>query len=442
MKKLLYLVTLLSIPALSSAQSLSLEQCIDLALKNSYELKNSNIDAEIAKQIKKEAFTKYFPSVSATGATFRANEYMIDENIDLTKVGQILAGMGMNPAQLGIPPTLPLQMINNGTVGLVTATQPLFTGGQIINGNKLASVGSEVSNLKTILTENEVISKTENYFWQIVSLKEKLKTLDFADKQLEEYHRTVSAAVNSGLTNRNDLLKIELEQQKVASNRIKVDNGIKVYKLMLCNLTGSQIDGFDINASEFPAIVSPSEFYVSSEEGMTARTENKLLDKSVEAATLQHRMAIGKNMPLLAAGAGYMYHNLMDRDVNMGLVFATISVPISSWWGGSHEIRQSRYNEIKTENERTNMQQLMKVDIESKWSQLTESYLQIQVAQKSIDVATENLKISGDYYNAGTVSLTDLLNAETLLQQSRDQYTDACTSYFIKLLTYKQSTGK
>jgi outer membrane protein TolC len=278
MKKLLYLITLVFTPILASAQSLSLEQCIDLALENSFELKNSNLDAEIAKQIKKEAFTKYFPSVSATGATFRANEYMIDENIDLTRVGQILAGLGMNPVQLGIPSSLPVQMINNGTVGLVSATQPLFTGGQIINGNKLATVGSEVSNLKTTLTENEVISKTENYFWQIVSLKEKLKTLDFADKQLSEYHRTVSAAVNSGLTNRNDLLKIELEQQNVASNRIKVENGIKVYKLMLCNLTGSQTEGFDIIASEFPAITSPSEFYVNTEEGMTGRTENKLLE--------------------------------------------------------------------------------------------------------------------------------------------------------------------
>jgi outer membrane protein TolC len=228
----------------------------------------------------------------------------------------------------------------------------------------------------------------------------------------------------------------------VASNRIKVENGIKVYKLMLCNLAGLQVEGFDINASEFPAIKSPSEYFMSVDEGLTGRAENKLLDKSVEAATLQHRMVLGKNMPLLAAGAGYMYHNLMDRDVNLGMVFATVSVPISSWWGGSHEIRRSRYNQMKTENERTNMQQLMKVDIESKWNQFTESYLQIQLAQKSIDVATENLKICGDYYNAGTVSLTDLLDAETLLQQGRDQYTDACTSYFLRLLEYKQATGR
>lgn len=441
MKKYIFIL-LLFCPVIAVPQGYSLEQCIKMALENSKEIRNSRLDLRMADQTKKEAFTNFFPVISAAGTVFKSSEYMIDENIDLSQVSQIFASMGMDPVALGIPPFYPVQKIKDGTIGFVSAIQPVFAGGQILYGNKLARVGREVSELKITLSENEVISKTEEYFWQIVSLKEKMKTLDVVNAQLAEINKTVSAAVNAGVTMRNDLLRIELQQQNIESNRVKINNGIKICKLLLCNLTGTEVEGFDINVSEFPSVRPPLEYYVDTEKGLSGRTENRLLDKNVEAASLQYKMTAGKNLPVVSAGAGYLYHNLMDRDVDFGMIFGTLSVPISSWWGASHAIKRSKLNEMKAENERENMRKMMTVDIESKWNQMQESYLQIQIAEKSIESATENLRISKDYYNAGTVSLTDLLDAQTLLQQSRDQYTDACTTYYLRLTSYLMATGR
>jgi len=441
MKKSIYIL-LLCFPVLASAQGYTLKQCIDMALENNYELRNSRLDYEMADQSKKEAFTKYFPSVSAVGMAFDASDYLIDESIDLSQFEQIFAGMGIDPTAMGIPSSYPIQKVNNGVLGFVSATQPIFAGGQIINGNKLARVGRDVSQLKITLSENEVMSTTEEYFWQIVALKEKLKTLEAVDTQLAEIYKSVNAAVNAGVTTRNDLLRVELQQQNIESNRIKAENGIKVYKLLLCSHIGADKEGFDVNVSEFPVVKNPTEYYIITEDGIERRTENQLLVISVEAASLQRKMAIGKNLPTVAAGAGYMYHNLLDQDVDLGMVFATVSVPIGSWWGGSHAIQREKYNEMKAENQGQHMREMMAVEIESKWNELQESYLQILIAQKSIESATENLRINNDYYNAGTVSLTDLLDAQTLLQRSRDQYTDACTTYYLKLSAYLQATGR
>ena len=441
MKKLIYIMFLF-LPVMASAQSYTLQKCLELAIKNSYDLKNSNLDFQMADQTRKEAFTKYFPSVSANGAAFDANNYFIDEKVDLTPFAAVFAHMGLDPATLGLPSSIPIKKINNGVVGLVSAVQPLYTGGQIINGNRLAKVGVDVSRLKISLSENEVISKTEEYFWQIVSLKEKLNTLDVVGRQLEELHKTAGAAVAAGVTTRNDLLRVELQQQNIESSRIKAENGIKVYKLLICNLTGLEKEGFDITVSDFSNVKNPDEYFIATKEGIKGRTETKLLEKSVEATSLQHKMAIGKNMPVVAAGAGYLYHNMLDKDAKIGMVFATVSIPLSSWWGGSHEIRREKYNQEKAENQKKNMEEMMAVDIETKWDQLVESFLQVQVSKKSIESATENLRISNDYYKAGTVSLTNLLEAQTLMQQSRDQYTDACTSYYLKLTPYLQATGR
>jgi outer membrane protein len=440
MKKLTFI--LLLCPAVLCAQPYTLEQCKKMALDNNYALKNSRLDYNMADETKKEAFTKYFPSVSATGMSFKASEYMIDENIDLSQFAQLFGSLGVDVAKLGFPSSYPIQKMKDGTIGMVTAMQPVFAGGQILYGNKLAKVGRDVSKLQINLSENEVISKTEEYFWQIVALKEKLKTLDTAGTQLDEIHKTVKASVDAGVTMRNDLLRVELQQQNIESNHVKVENGIKVYKLLLCNQTGVDKGGFDIAVSEFPLVQNPGEYHIDAAAGVQRRVEKQLLDKSVEVAGLQKKMALGKNLPTVAVGAGYLHHNMLDKDVDLGLMFATVSVPISSWWGGVHAIHREKYNEMKAENERKNMQELMEVEIESKWNELEESWLQILIAQKSTIASIENLRLNKDFYNAGTVSLTDMLDARTLLQKSRDQYTDACATYFLKLSAYLQATGR
>ena len=88
------------------------------------------------------------------------------------------------------------------------------------------------------------------------------------------------------------------------------------------------------------------------------------------------------------------------------------------------------------------MQQNMAVDIESKWNNLQEAFLQTELAKKSIESATENLKTTNDYYDAGTIPLSELLDAQTQLQKSHDQHTDAITTYYLKLSAYLKATGR
>jgi outer membrane protein TolC len=318
----------------------------------------------------------------------------------------------------------------------------VFAGGQIVNGNKLASIGVEVNQLKVKLTENEVNQLTEKYFWQIVSLKEKTKTIDAIEAQLIEIHKTVKVAVQAGITTNNDLLKVELKQQSVESARLKVENGIKVSKILLEQHIGVRDSLFDISFSEFPQILSPVQFYASPNSAVLNRTESQLLDKSVEAAIIQKDMAIGKNYPVLAVGASYIYHDLLKNNTDFGMVFATVSVPISSWWGGSHAIKREELKLQQTQNTSQNAKEMMQVEIQAKWNELEEAYKQVLISEKSIISAKENLRISKDYYNAGISSLSDLLEAQTSLQNTLDQRTEAKTNYQTKLSSYLQVIGK
>jgi outer membrane protein TolC len=171
-----------------------------------------------------------------------------------------------------------------------------------------------------------------------------------------------------------------------------------------------------------------------------------LLEKSVDVAQLQVKMETGKNLPSVAIGAGYSCTNFdpgkqTEMEKKPELAFVTVSVPISEWWGGSHAIRKKKLEVQIAENTRRETGDLLLIQMHKLAADLHEAYKQVLLAQKSISVAEENLRLSENTYNAGVSILSDLLEAQNLLQQSRDQYTEAATGYYVKLAEYRQATG-
>ena len=257
----------------------SLEECRKMALANNALIKNSELEILAAQQVKKSAFTRYFPKITASGATFQFNDPLIQYKIP----GGNLPVYDGNPANLAAPtefayfPGISLSLLNRGTVGSATAVQPLFAGGRIIAGNQLAALGVEVSSEKKILSENEVLLKTEEQYWQIVSLQEKMKTLQSMEQLLDSLYREADDAWKAGLINRNDVLKVTLKQSEAKVNRLKLENGIRLSTMALCQYMGIAFtDGIQLTDSP-GAIIPPEQIYISGEQALPGREEYKLL---------------------------------------------------------------------------------------------------------------------------------------------------------------------
>lgn len=413
----------------AGAQSLSLEECRKAAVEHNRTLRSSRFDLEASRQTRREAFTNYFPQISASGGIFQAQH------------GLVQADFGVSVPQLGTM-NLPISMVKRGLFGSVTAVQPVFAGLKIVTGNRLARLGKEVGELQLRKTEGEVREQTDTYYWQIASLKDNLSTLDAVERQLAEIHRQVELSVKAGLVTTNDLLRVELRQQEVASNRLKVENGLKVSKLLLANHIGVDWRGLDVETSEWSEPEVPGVYYVSVEEALDRRAEYQLAEKNVEAQKYQKRMERGKLLPTVGVGAGYLYYNVTDKDVDDGMVFAQVSVPISAWWGGAHALKKARIREEQAENDRMQAREMLAVEIEKTWCEVQEAYAQILLARRSVASATENLRENRSFYQAGTAPLTDLLDAETLYTESRNNLTSACAAYRMSLARYMRVTGR
>lgn len=404
----------------SAQQAYSLAQCKKLALENNARMKNARLEVSSARQTKEEAFTNFFPSLSASALGYNANQPLVEAN---------LGGM-------------PLALLKNGIVGDITVTQPLFAGGQIVNGNKLAQLGVEVSRFKQEQSEKEVLLTTEVYYWQIISLNEKLKTLAIVEQLVNSLYKDVDAAVKAGVKNRNDLLQVQLRKNSVASDRLQLENGLKLSRMLLGQYVGIKADSLSIEPISFDEPASPEKLRTDHGAALLTTPEYQLLAKNVEANRLQQKITVGKYLPTVGIGASYMYDDLMDKDNTTAMVFAKVSVPISDWWGGSHAIKKQKFQTMMAQNEQRNNSDLLLIQMQKLWNDVEESYKQVKLAEESVVTATENVRLNTNYYQAGTTTLSDLLDSQLLLQQSRNQHTDAYTQYLIKQTQYLQATGR
>lgn len=445
MKKILSLILCSVCCGVTTAQTYTLEQLKDSALQNNIAIRSARHSVDAAQQQRREAFTKYFPNISGTGLWFNANKGMAETTLNLAEnmppeLGASLAQMLPAEALAALANPISISMMKNGTIAGVTAIQPVFAGGQIINGNKLAKVGEDVTRLQLQLSENEVEKTTEQYFWQIVSLQEKMKTVEAVEALLNDVAKDVDVAVRAGVAMRNDLLQVQLRQNDVASQKLKLQNGLSLVRLLLTQYCGLQDSVFTLNYSTEAA--SPVSLKQDHQQALASTAEYQLLGKQVEATSLQRKMEVGKNLPTVGVGAGYNYHNLLDNNHTFGMVFATVSVPISDWWGGSYAIKRKKIEQQKAEEQLADNAELLKIRMQKAWNDVEEAYQQILIAQRSIEQAEENLRLNRDFYRAGTSKMSDLLEAQLLYQQSCDKQTDAYADYQNKLLEYRQAVGQ
>ena len=428
----------------SAQQVLSLQQVKEQALAHNISIRTAEGAVREAREQKKEAFANYFPQVSATGMGFKTNTDMLKTSINTASLLPSSLATALPPALAGmIPPTLSFSMLDRGLMAGVAAVQPLFAGGRIINGNKLARAGVEASEIQKQISENNVELTATQYYWQIISLKEKQRTLNAVDAMLRQLEHDATMAVKAGVGMRNDLLQVQLRQNEVESNRIKLDNGLRLARRMQAQYIGAEgeIDVNDtVNTASMPPFLIQE---VNNDDAVAATPEYKLLQKNVEVTRLQKQMEIGKNLPSIGIGATYSHYNMAEGMKNtFGMVFATVTVPISQWWGGAHAIKRRQIAEDVARRQLADNRQQLAIRIQKNRDDVNDAYKQLAIARKGIEQSEENLRLNQNFYQTGTVTMNNLLDALQKYQQCRDNYTEAYATLQSKVVEYEQSIGR
>lgn len=431
----LIVIAIMFFSANTEAQTISLDSCKQFALKNNQKIKQAEYDAKGAAEQRKSAFTNYFPIVSASALAMRSPDYLIKGKIPNIP---IFADATSTGAPIGFTPAMSLNMLDYINTANISVSMPLYVGGRIRNGNKLAILGEEVSRKQQLLTTTEVLVRTEELYWTLISLKEKQKTLTSYQSLLDTLCHDVNNFQRAGMAQRNDLLKVQLKQNEMQTNRLKLDNGIELTTMALCQHIGLVYDStfVFISQPETPLLMPE---LVDAQNAVTNRIEYQLLNRAVEAEDLQRKMTIGEYMPQLSVSAIGVYADVSHSSQNNALALVNLSIPISDWWGGSHKIKQQRMKIEKAKSTLVETVELLGLQVEQVNNELHESWFQVQVSKKSVEQARENMKVTEDNYRVGAVGISDLLEAQAIFQGAKDNLTDAECNYQIKMAKYLQA---
>ena len=417
---------------------LSVQDCIDWALENNIELKNSQLEIDKAKATKDEARAEYFPTVSAQALAFDALNPLVTVGIDdlgNAQLRQILYSLYAEyGANLGLDKEY--SFLQNGIVCNAMATEPVYAGGRIRNGNKLARLGIEAAEYQTKMKENEVRLQTETLYWQIVSLQEKVATLDQLDRLLDTLDKDLSGAIDAGLAMPTDRYKLRLKQHESQLNRKKLTDGITLLKMALAQTIGANGQTL-ILIDTLGLETAPSAYYHVASEAVAQRNESHLLDLSLQAEDLKKKMTLGEALPSLMVGGSASYHTLLKDSKPNAMVFAVLQVPITDWHKTSIRLKKHDLDVEQAENTRSDLTEKMEMQTDQAWFNLEQSWLRIAMSKTALSDAEANLKIAEDYYEAGLVALSEVLEAQALLKQSRDELTDSQIQYRIHLITYQ-----
>ncbi len=428
--------------------SLTLEECRQRALENNTYMKNAALDVRAAQLRKQEAITEYFPHVSATAMGYWAQNPLLEMNMnDLFENGEIPETLKPICESYGMKTDY--SFFKKGWSAGVTAIQPIYAGGRIVTGNRLAALGVEVAGLQKDILRRETSETVDSLWWQVVSFEGKFETLEHLSATLDTLYSNVLSAVSSGLAAETDLLLIEHRRNGLAAQKKKVRSGIRLARMNLFNsinldyslIPSAATDGRpcldSIVLDDGDSIpLSPEHYWKDEDEIVDGMQETRLLALQEKARRMEKRMAVGEALPQVSVGATAGYSNLYEQGLCNTVAFARVQIPLSDWGKTSRKAQHLDTQIEKAANEREFLEKQLHLQVSKLWLDLTSAYDDWQLAEEALAQSSRLYESALSNYKAGLTPLQDLLQAETDCRADASARIDALIAYRTAILAY------
>ena len=460
----------------------SLQKCRELALQNNRQLKISNMTVDVAENTRKAAKTKYLPRVDALAGYqhfSREISLLSDDqkntlsNLGTNTFGQLGGQIGQNLSSLAQQGVLspqvaqqlgqllsnvstPLtqagnnigQSINdafrsntkNVYAGGIVVNQPIYMGGAIKAANDMAAIGEQVAQNNISLKRQLVLYGVDNAYWLAISLKKKeslaIRYRDLAQKLNED----VKKMIREGVATRADGLKVEVAVNTADMQIARIQSGVSLAKMALCELCGLDLNG-DIQLSdEGDADLPPTpstqfDNYIIPASDSTrlneTRPELRLLQNAVDMSKQNTKLLRSLYLPHVLLTAGYsvsnpnLFNGFQKRFTDLWNIGVTVQVPVWTWGENKYKIRASRTATSIAQLEMDDVRKKIDLEIEQNRLRLKDANKQLATSHKNMAAAEENLRCANVGFKEGVMTVTEVMAAQTAWQTSRMAIIDA-----------------
>lgn len=422
----------------SAQQALSLQECRDLAVKNNKELRIAGEKIRMADYEKKAALTKYFPQISANGA------YMWNQkDLNLLDMGQLSGALASSLGDLAQLPVVQQTAgfindiqhldIQHVWVGNVALVQPVFMGGKIVTYNQIAAYAKELALSMNDQMLQDLLYKTDETYWQVVSLVNKKKLADAYVKLLRKTDEDMTALIAEGMVTKADGLSVKVKLNEAEMAQTKVNNGLALSRMLLAQLCGLPLTDTlslaDEQLNDFP--VEESMTSVDVNQAFMNRNELKSLNLASKIYKKKERIVLADLLPSVAFSANWFvtnpnlfngFKNDFAGMFNLGVI---VRIPITAWWEGSYKRNTARAETRIKQLEWEDAREKIELQVNQSVYKMNEASKKLAASNRNMENAEENLRSANLGFEEGVLPALNLMEAQTAWFSARSTLIDA-----------------
>ena len=455
-----------------------------MALRNNKQMSVQRVKQEVAKNLRKSARTKYLPHVSAAGGylyTSKEISLLSDESKDkLSNLGT----NGVNQLQTGLASAMPilsalfggtapvtsmmngmagtLNQIGQGIVdelhtdtrhmfgGAILVTQPVFMGGAIVAMNKIADIGEEMAANSADARRQETLYQIDQAYWQVVSLRHKQKLAEGFLGLVKKLDGDVQKMIREGVATRSEGLSVSVKVNEAEMAVMKVNDGLTLSKMLLCQLCGLPVDEqVTLADEEKEEIVVTGEVRTAAQTDMmlSNRPELKMLQNVVDISHQTTNLLKAGNLPQVMLVGGYsvsnpnVYNGFQRKFSGAWNVAVLMRIPIWNWGDVAYKVRAAKGAATIATLELEEAREKMELQLSQSNFRVNEADKKLELAKASRQKAEENLRTANLGFQEGVISSTTVMEAQTAWLQAQSQYIDAEIDVQLSRVNLQKSLG-
>lgn len=449
MRKLIFLaLAFYAFQANAQEEPLTLEQCRQLALEHNKQVAAAARQTRYAHYTMKSYQGNFFPNLTANGTVLysTADGSLEIPGGNLPVFAPDAMGQFLPTNSFAYFPGIALNYkVRSVWMGGVQMEQPVYMGGKILAAYRMSKLGKQMAQLNETMTMTDIILQTDEAYTLMIKAQEMNQVAQSYHTVLVELMKNVQSAYKHGLKSKNDVLKVQVKLNESELGIRKAENSLRLANMNLCHLIGRPLIGKVTVSEDFPTVEERMELQVND---ITSRPEYALLDKQVEVAKQQVKLSRSELLPQVGIRASYDYLHGLELneqtlfDGSNFSVMLNVSIPIFHFGERSNKVRAAKARLEQIRLEQVDLNEKMYLELTQAANNLDEARLQVALAERSLEQADENRRISKGEYDAGLEPLSDHLEAQALWQQAYETKVDAHFQLYLNYVKYLKAAGK
>ena len=337
----------------------------------------------------------------------------------------------------------------NVFAGTLMLTQPIYMGGKIRAYDQITGYACELAEQKHRAGEQEVILNTDEAYWQIVSLASKKRLAESYVQLLQRMDSDVTKMIKTGVATRANALTVSVKLNEAEMALTKVDNGLSLARMLLCQLCGLPLDTQftleDENKELSSTAGGNSAFDMST--ALSRRPDLRSLELAADIYDKKIKLARSENLPQLALVGNYLltnpsvFNGFEKKFKGMFNIGVTLSAPLFRWGEGRNKVRAAKAQAAAARYQLDEAREKVELQVNQASFRVTEANKAFARAVKNCERAEENLRTASVGFKAGVIPTSDMLEAQTAWVSAQSEMVDAAIDVRLTQVYLQKSLG-